>query len=75
MPRCDADLWIDPLNAAMDRFEINTPMRMAAFLAQLAHESTETTNPSLKVFSTHAPSVCAWCGRNDFRHQPPLNLT
>jgi putative chitinase len=43
MPLCKADQWTDPLNAAMERFEINSPTRMAAFLAQLAHESTETT--------------------------------
>lgn len=40
---CDVALWTDPLNAAMSKFEINTPSRMAAFLAQIAHESTETT--------------------------------
>lgn len=28
-----------PLNAAMTEFEINTPRRAAAFLAQIAHES------------------------------------
>lgn len=43
MPRCDAAAWIDPLTAAMARFAIDTPQRMAAFLAQVAHESTETT--------------------------------
>lgn len=43
MPRCDATVWLDPLNAAMDRFEITTPQRMAVFLAQVAHESAETT--------------------------------
>ncbi|MCX7184927.1 MAG: hypothetical protein NTW90_06805 [Nitrosospira sp.] len=32
-------LFIDPLNAAMEEFEINTPLRQAAFLSQLAHES------------------------------------
>jgi putative chitinase len=31
--------FLDPLNAAMDEFDINTPERVAAFLAQLAHES------------------------------------
>jgi putative chitinase len=31
--------WTAALNAAMDRFEINTPRRGAAFLAQIAHES------------------------------------
>jgi putative chitinase len=33
------DSVIDALDAAMRRFEINTPSRMAAFAAQLAHES------------------------------------
>jgi len=32
-------LFVEPLNAAMKEFEINTPKRQAAFLAQLAHES------------------------------------
>lgn len=31
--------FVDPLNAALDEFEVNTPKRQAAFLAQLAHES------------------------------------
>jgi len=39
LPR--ADEWTTALNAAMDRFEINTPDRAAAFLAQVAHESAE----------------------------------
>jgi putative chitinase len=33
--------WTAALNAAMDRFEIDTPQRAAAFLAQIAHESGE----------------------------------
>lgn len=32
-------LYVDPLNAAMLEFEINTPDREAMFLAQVAHES------------------------------------
>ncbi len=32
---------IDPLNAAMEEFEIDNPRRIAAFLAQIAHESGE----------------------------------
>jgi len=59
MPRCDADQWIDPINAAMDRFEINTPTRMAAFLAQLAHESTETTRLTEGLFYSRAERLCA----------------
>jgi len=34
-----ATKWVDPLNSAMDEFEINTSERAAMFLAQLAHES------------------------------------
>jgi len=32
--------WLDPFNAAMERFEINTPARIAAFLGQIAYESS-----------------------------------
>ena len=35
------DVFIDPINDTMTMFDINTPDRMAAFLAQLAHESGE----------------------------------
>lgn len=35
----NADSLIPPLNLAMGEAEINTPLRQAAFIAQLAHES------------------------------------
>lgn len=34
-----AQRWADPLNAAMERYQINTPDRKAQFLAQIGHES------------------------------------
>lgn len=34
------DKFVDPLSKAMEKFEINTPIRQAAFLAQIAHESS-----------------------------------
>ncbi|SAL28153.1 glycoside hydrolase family 19 protein [Caballeronia humi] len=37
--QASAAFWLGPLSAAMDRFQINTPARQAAFLAQLAYES------------------------------------
>lgn len=43
MPKCNTDQWLNSLNQAMAKFEINTPARIAAFLAQIAHESAETT--------------------------------
>lgn len=42
MPFASADkiaLFIQPINDAMDEFVISTPVRQAAFLAQLCHES------------------------------------
>jgi putative chitinase len=33
--------WVEPLNAAMQEFEVNNGPREAAFLAQVAHESAE----------------------------------
>lgn len=41
MPRAGAraSVFLLPLAEAMARFEINTPIRQAAFLAQIAHES------------------------------------
>lgn len=38
-----ADKWLIPLNSAMDKFEINTPARVAAFIAQIAEESALLT--------------------------------
>lgn len=34
-----AETYLEHLNNAMDEFDIDTPQRQAAFLAQLAHES------------------------------------
>ncbi len=35
----DVDLFYLPLLHTMDRYEINTPLRVAAFIAQVTHES------------------------------------
>ena len=35
----NAAKWADAIGAAMDEFEINTPGRQAAFIAQIAHET------------------------------------
>ncbi|MEQ1815365.1 MAG: hypothetical protein ABL861_02625 [Nitrosomonas sp.] len=58
-----ANQWIDPLNDAMKHFEINNAARVAAFLAQIAHESRElrsieenlnySSNMLLKIFRHH----------------------
>lgn len=59
MPLCDADRWVAPLNEAMDRFEINTPARMAAFLAQIAHESAQTTRLTEGLYYSRPERLCA----------------
>ena len=38
-----AGFFVPALNAAMARFKINSPMRMAAFIAQVGHESGQLT--------------------------------
>jgi putative chitinase len=41
-----ADIFLAALNAAMDRFGIDTPARQAAFIAQALHESDNLTSMS-----------------------------
>lgn len=38
-PLTRAQRWVGPLNVAMKRFSITTPVRVAHFLAQVGHES------------------------------------
>lgn len=47
MPSCNHDkraLYLPFINASMSEFDISTPLREAAFLSQLAHESSELTH-------------------------------
>jgi putative chitinase len=39
IPLDRAQRWVDAINSAMDEFDINTPERVAAFIAQVGHES------------------------------------
>lgn len=41
--KANADLWVDSLNLYLPRYDINTPYRIAAFLAQTGHESARFT--------------------------------
>ena len=36
--------WLDPLNEVFAKYEINTPIRQAAFIGQCAHESNNFKN-------------------------------
>lgn len=39
IPLARAEKWITPLNDAMEHYRIDTRLRVAAFIAQVAHES------------------------------------
>ncbi len=65
LPRVKAALYLPYLNAAMAEGAITTPLRMAAFLAQLAHESVQ-----LRYFEEIA-SGAAYEGRTSLGNTHP----
>lgn len=54
-----ASTFCDPLNAAMQEFDINTPARQASFIAQVGHESGQF------VYVRELASGAAYEGRAD----------
>ena len=59
-PRCpEPETWTAALNAAMALHAIDTPDRIAAFVAQLAHESGEFTHLTENLTYTKAERICA----------------
>jgi len=60
-----AEVFLDPLNRAMDEFRIDAPARQAAFLAQIAHESG-----SLR-YVLELASGSAYEGRKDLGNVEP----
>lgn len=82
--QANATLWLAAVQAALDRFQINTPARQAAFLAQVAYESgqfppppvSENFNYSVEglqtTFRSLTPGQCASLGRQPGEtHVPP----
>ena len=57
--------FLEPLNAAMREFHINTPVRQAAFLAQIANESGELR------YVKEIASGAAYEGRKDLGNTQP----
>jgi putative chitinase len=57
--------FLDPLNAAMGEFDINTPARQAAFLAQVGHESGQLR------YVRELASGQAYEGRKDLGNTEP----
>lgn len=60
-----ADVFLTPLNDTMEEYSISTPLRMAAFLAQLAHESGEFR------YVEELASGAAYEGREDLGNVSP----
>jgi putative chitinase len=68
MPPCPLTLatkMVGPLNAAMKRGEINTRLRVAAFIAQIGHESLDLA------FMKEIASGAAYEGRLDLGNTQP----
>ena len=57
--------FVAPLNAAMYEFHINSPLRQAAFIAQIAHESGELR------YVKEIASGAAYEGRKDLGNTQP----
>lgn len=74
--------WLPALQTACDHFEINTPLRIAAFLAQCGHESMglartdESFDYSIaalpQVFRRITPALAATLGRQPGERMVPL---
>ncbi|PYM68074.1 MAG: glycoside hydrolase family 19 [Candidatus Rokuibacteriota bacterium] len=66
----DLAKYVDPLDEALTRYTIDTPRRIAAFIAQVAHESgdfrstEETLNYSWQALRKTWPSHFAYASRN-----------
>lgn len=62
-----ADVFVKYLNEAMVKYEINTPQRQAAFIAQCAHESGgfkfTREQGNTKYLSKYTQNGVCYCGR------------
>lgn len=56
-------ICLDPLNAAMAEFDINTPARQAAFLAQVGHESAQLSTAEENLFYSADGLANTWPAR------------
>lgn len=66
-----AEKWIDAIQKTCREFEINTPQRIAAFLAQCAHESGGFT--MLEENLNYRATTMAACWPNRFAEKGPDN--
>lgn len=81
-PLARAEQWLAPIQTACDRFQINTPLRVAAFIAQCGHESMALARTSESfdysvaalpaVFRRITPALAATLGRQPGENVVPL---
>jgi len=64
-PNTNAEDWVDPLNKAIEGTEINNIHRLAAFIAQTAHESADYTRLSENLNYGAKGLVATWPKRFD----------
>lgn len=78
-PNCkDPEGWVDAMNEVFPKYEINTPHRIAAFIAQCGHESggwrvfSENLNYSAKALNAVFPKYFVRAGRDaeEYHRQP-----
>lgn len=78
-PNCkDPEGWVEAMNEVFPKYEINTPKRIAAFIAQCGHESggwrtfSENLNYSAKALDAVFGKYFVRAGRdaNDYARQP-----
>jgi len=59
------DRFCDPINTTLVKYQINTPLRIAAFVAQIAHESGQL------IYTRELASGSAYEGRKDLGNISP----
>lgn len=62
-PQDVAMRYVEPINIAMNRYTINTPQRMAAFVAQIGHESQRLTHVVENLNYSAAGLALTWPNR------------
>ena len=67
--------YIDFLNEGMEKFEINTPNRIAAFVAQVAHESADFRSTEENLNYSWQALRATWPPRNSRTTHSRSNIT
>lgn len=66
-----AELWALPLTAGMTRYDINTPMRQACYIAQVGHESMRFSRVREIWNPKQVPAQARYEGRVDLGNTQP----